>query len=168
MKRGLSPLERMRLARDQREQAVLAPVVAPLQVALKLSLGRVEGLQESLETMSSVVTSEIGPRLTASLLDLVVERVERNIFEAMCKAGGARPGDIITVALSTDMVMFARPNEAAKKVLDKAAETYRTETRAVAMLDPAAYVTRLRVTIPEVNVEVTVPQDSLERKRVRA
>src|SRR5690242_4601551 len=95
----MSRLEAMRAAREQREAAVLRPVVVPLQGRIQ-SLGmRLARLESELDAMSRVVTSEIAPRIFGDIRDRIADQVQENIFNAMSAVSGLPRDEVITLAL---------------------------------------------------------------------
>lgn len=156
MRSKLSRLEAMRIAREQRDEAVLLPVVQPLRRELSVRNNQLSHLQAELDVMAAVVTSEVRPHVMPEIVRMIAERLEQHIYDAMAKASGPVP-EIITVPLSSRMVRFSRPDELTAQILDKAAETYRTQIRGRGVLkrsqtgDP---VTFLQIVVPQVTVEV--------------
>lgn len=154
----------MRAARDQREQAVLLPVVAPLRRELQAFGVRNNDLQRSIDALSRVVTNSIVPHVYADIRDRIGQRVQQHVIDAMAQAR-VPVDDIITIALSAAEVRFCRPDEVTRQILDKASRRYLSEARGVGIMDVAMSVTKLQVVFPETTIEVVVRDEPSQRRR---
>lgn len=152
----MTGLESMRAAREQRERAILDPVVRPLRQQISSQSAQIEDLQSDVDTMSTIMTSEIGPHIIPQIHRMISERVESEIYKAMAQASSRALDEVITVPLSASMVHFARPDEVSAQILDMAAATYRTGCRAIGIVDRAASITYLRVVVPQVTAQVAM------------
>lgn len=122
-------------------------------------------MEESLQSMSEVITSEIGRYIIPDIRSEIARRVETEIYKAMSTISGRALGEVVTVPLSINEVRFMRPDGITAQILDRIAQSYQKEIRATAISDRPQYITRLRVTIPKVEMEIALSEDTLKHKR---
>lgn len=163
MKRRMSHLDLMRAARDQREQAVLAPIVTPLKRDLQATRAQNRDMQEALDALSRIVTSSVAPCVYEDIREQIAERVRQLIFDAMAQAPSP-VNEIITVRLAAAEVRFCRPDDVAKQILDKAARHYLAKAQGLGLADRVSGVATLQVVLPKTTINVEVPDTSPRRR----
>jgi hypothetical protein len=158
-------LEAMRAARERREQAVLAPVVEPLRHVISVQGARLQDMETNLESMSKVITSEIGRYIVPEIRDGIAQRIETEIYKAMSKVSGRAIDEVVTIPLTMNEVRFMRPDALTAQILDRVDQSYRKDIRMTAISHREQYVTRVRVTLPKVEMEIALAEDALSIKR---
>jgi hypothetical protein len=162
--RKVSGLERMRWARDAREEAVVGPVRAQLRRTIGEQDKHIRALRDACEAMAQVVSSPIGPQVFEQIRCMLAKRLEPEIIRAL-GAAYRNPGAVVTVQMSADELRMLRPDQALQRVLDVAERRYHREMSVMATASHAASQTFLRVSLPEVFVELPMANSLPKRRR---
>lgn len=165
--RKLSGLERLRMAQEERERGAIEPLRNRLS-AMRSTIATLDDenreLRSGRDALAAVVNSEIAPPLMDEMRRLVAERMWPEIQRVMIAAGRAPIEGVITATLPAYAVRFLDPDGVTREILNRIAHQIsgRIGTRGIRRMTDRA--TLLRVTIPEITVEVPIDDAALRRR----